>query len=141
MTFQSILVEATFCGNALLTVNTSTPYNAVYGRVPHILPSVDQLVHRGEGNLPAPGLIRHTQRLREIAVQAMVEGTARERLLRSENTRTTAPAKALDLSPGDEVDFFREPTTKDTSGWLGPAIVDDVTRKERGAISVRYLNR
>ena len=43
MPFHSILAEATFCGNALLAVNGSTPYNAVYGRVPNILPSIDQV--------------------------------------------------------------------------------------------------
>ena len=59
--FHSILSEATFCGNALLTINGSTPYNAVYGRVPANLPSVDQLNAPNEHQLPAPGLIAHTQ--------------------------------------------------------------------------------
>ena len=43
MPFESILAECVFCGNAMLTVNNSTPYNAVYGRVPHILPGIEQL--------------------------------------------------------------------------------------------------
>ena len=30
-------------GNTLRTINNSTPYTAVYGRVPAILPSIDQL--------------------------------------------------------------------------------------------------
>ena len=62
MPFHSILAEATFCGNALLAVNGSTPYNAVYGRVPNILPSIDQI------NPPDaerdPLLVRHSHRLR-----------------------------------------------------------------------------
>ena len=41
--FKYILSEAVFCGNALLAVNDSTPYNAVYGRVPRVLPSIDQI--------------------------------------------------------------------------------------------------
>ena len=41
--FESILAECVFCGNALLTVGGSTPYNALYGRVPHILPSIEQV--------------------------------------------------------------------------------------------------
>ena len=36
--FDLILSEAIFAGNAMLTVNGSTPYNAVYGRVPRMLP-------------------------------------------------------------------------------------------------------
>ena len=39
--FGQILSEAIFCGNALLTIRDSTPYNAVYGRVPRILPGID----------------------------------------------------------------------------------------------------
>ena len=35
----SILAEAVLSGKAMLTVNGSTPYNAVYGRVPSLLPS------------------------------------------------------------------------------------------------------
>ena len=40
--FECILSEAMFCGNALLTVGGSTPYNALYGRVPRVLPRFDQ---------------------------------------------------------------------------------------------------
>jgi hypothetical protein len=90
--FSSILAEAVFCGNALLTVNGSTPYNAVYGRVPRILPGLDQIERPDEQEAGIPGLIGHTHRLREISVQAMVEGSARVRLNRATNTRSTAQA-------------------------------------------------
>ena len=133
--------EATFCGNALLAISGSTPYNAVYGRVPAILPSVDQLVHPDENRLPAPGLISGTHRLREIAVQAMVEGTPKARLSRSKNGRTTISAETLNLKTGEEVDIFRKPTTKDASGWHGPAIVVDVNSAKRGVVSVRFHNK
>ena len=85
----------------------------MYGRVPAILPSVDQLVHPDENRLPAPGLISGTHRLREIAVQAMVEGTAKARLSRSENGRTTISAETLNFKTGEEVDVFgnRPPKT------------------------------
>ena len=36
------LAEAVFCGNALTTVNNMSPYNVVYGRVPHVLPNINQ---------------------------------------------------------------------------------------------------
>ena len=41
--FASILADAVFVGNALLSINGSTPYNAVCGRVPLILPGIDQI--------------------------------------------------------------------------------------------------
>jgi hypothetical protein len=95
--FETILAEAVFCGNAMLTVGGSTPYNAVYGRVPRILPSIDQVAAPDEGRQPEPGTIQHTHRLREISIQAMIEGSARARLVRAMNTRTTLPAQRLNL--------------------------------------------
>ena len=84
--FENILSEAVFCGNALLTVGGSSPYNALYGRVPRMLPSIDQLTVPGEVANTHPGLIAHTHRLREVSIQAMVEGSARARLGRPFNT-------------------------------------------------------
>ena len=89
MPFTSILSECVFCGNALLTVGGSTPYNALYGRVPHILPSINQLEdQRGGEGRPADSTmqtLRHVNRLREISAQAMIEGSARARLGRAMN--------------------------------------------------------
>ena len=45
--FDLILSEAIFAGNALLTVNGSTPYNSLYGRVPRILLGIDQIAAPG----------------------------------------------------------------------------------------------
>ena len=64
----------------MLAANDSTPYNAVRGRVPRVLPSINQVAPPGRGEAPDPGLIRHVHRLREISVQAMIEGSARARL-------------------------------------------------------------
>ena len=40
--FPYILAEATFCSNALLSVNNTTPYGALYGRVPNLLPDINR---------------------------------------------------------------------------------------------------
>jgi hypothetical protein len=66
--FTEILSQAVFCGNALTTVNTTTPYEAVYGRTPPMLPSQDQLTDPDESGRPLPGMIKHTFRLRELAI-------------------------------------------------------------------------
>jgi hypothetical protein len=136
--FSCTLAEAVFCGNALLSINGSSPYNSVYGRVPALLPGINQIDNPGEANAPSPGLIRHTHRLREISIQAMVEGSARARLGRAMNTRTTPSSQNLNLSVGDEVDFFRVQNSKDVSGWFGPADVVDVSRASRGIISIKH---
>ena len=141
MPFHAVLAESVFAGNALLTVNGSTPYNAVYGRVPRILPGIDQVDNPNSATEPAPGLVRHTHRLREVAVQAMIEGSARARLGRSTNTRTTMAAQQLDLKVGEEVDFYRTPNSKDASGWYGPAEVVDVSRTIRGIVSLKWQSR
>lgn len=41
--FDFILSEAIFAGHSILTVNGSTPYNAVYGGVPRMLLWIDQI--------------------------------------------------------------------------------------------------
>ena len=75
---ERIVSEAVFCGNALLTVNGTTPYNAVYGRVPHILPSIDQI--ETTATAPSGSFLRGVHLLREVSVSAMVEGSAKARL-------------------------------------------------------------
>ena len=55
------MAEAVFAGNALVTVNNTTLYNAVYGRVPSLLPNVNQTKGNGElsdpENMPLPGVL------------------------------------------------------------------------------------
>ena len=105
------------------------------------MPGISQIEEpSGSGNTQ-PNLLRHVHRLREISVQAIVEGSARARMNRAMNTRTTMPAERLDLKVGEEVDFFRQPDIKDTPGWQGPAIVADISRATRGVVTVRYQNR
>jgi len=141
--FKHRLTEAVFAGNALLTVNNSTPYNAVYGRVPKILPDINCPDAEHEEDVPKPGLIRHVHRLREIAVQAMIDGTAKARLGRAMHTRTLPAGEREGFQVGEEVDTYRAPGKfgqKDISGWHGPATIVDLTRVPRGIIAVRSNN-
>ena len=137
--FSSVLADAVFCGNAMLSINKSTPYAAVYGRVPQLLPSIDNITppdaHRD------PPLVRHADRLREISIQAMIEGTTRARLNRTTNTKTTPAGEKLDLKIGSEVDFFRPPGAKNVTGWYGPAKVVDASNIHRGVVTLRYQNQ
>jgi hypothetical protein len=136
--FPQRLSEAVFAGNALISVNRTTPYNAVYGRVPHILPDINSFEEDASGTLP--GVIRHSHRLREIAVQQMVEGTARERINRAMRTRTKDPAQA-EFSTGQPVDIYRPPNQKDLPGWFGPGTVTSLENAERGTITVEFKGR
>ena len=143
--FEFRLSEAVFAGNALVSVNNTTPYNAVYGRVPKLLPDIDQPnsddAPVDSQAVPDPGLLRHTHRLREVAVQQMVEGTARARLGRALKTKTLAAGEAENYRVGEEVDYYRPPNTKDVSGWTGPATITDLTHISHGTIGIRHQGK
>ena len=136
--FSRLLAEAVFAGNALISINSTTPYNAVYGRVPSILPDINHVSVTTTRD--APEIIRHANRLREISVSRMVEATAEQRIQRAMNTRTQSAAQELfDLN--DQVDFYRTPDNKDLPGWNGPARITDITDASRGIILVDYRGR
>ena len=136
--FPQMLSEAVFAGNALISINSSTPYNALYGRVPNILPDISHVPAIPNGDTPAN--IRHANRLREIAISRMVETTAQQRIERAMSTRTLATAQEqFDLD--DDVDFYRKPDQKDLPGWNGPAKVTDMSQANRGIIKVEFRGR
>ena len=103
------LGEATFAGNAMLTINDSTPYNAVYGRVPRLLPSINSLGSEISESSNMPGLIRDTHRLREVSVPCMIEGAAKARLDRALNARALPAGEREHYSVGEEVDYYLPP--------------------------------
>ena len=143
--FEYRLAEAVFAGNALVTVNNTTPYNAVYGRVPSLLPNMNQTNGNGEltdpESMPLPGVLRNSHRLREIAIQQMIEGTARARLGRALRTKSLAPGEAENYQINEEVDYYRPPTNKDTPGWTGPARITDLTQIQRGTIGINHQGK
>ena len=132
--FVRIVAEATFALNALTSVNGMSPYTAVLGRVPAMLPCDDTLLSDSTGSDAS----KHSFRLRELAVQAIAEGTARERMKRALHSQAKPSALSdLDYRVGEVVDYWREPVNKDVSGWRGPATITDLTRLEHGRIGIR----
>ena len=128
-----VLSDATYALNALTSVNGCSPYTAVLGRVPALLPPEDAVLSDGTPDVCS----RHTYRLREIAVQAIAEGTARDRMRRALKTQTKPAAEEMEYKVGQHVDWFREPSSKDASGWRGPGVIADLTRLEHGRVGVR----
>ena len=74
MEFPAVLAEAVFAGNAMLSINGYTPYQAVFGRTPQMLPGINQIDLPNENDHNRPGVIAGAHRLRELAIQHMVEG-------------------------------------------------------------------
>ena len=95
--FPHRLANCVFAGNALISVNGATPYNAVYGRQPSLLPALDS-------EMPG-GIHGYDQRVREISLQKMIEGAAAERLRRALNTKTLPSYKMMDFKVGMTVGF------------------------------------
>merc|ERR1711923_368509 len=72
--FAHVLADAVFSKNALLSIGEGTPYIALLGRVPQLLPQLEHIV--GTASMQDETGIdgsRHIHRLREITVSSMVE--------------------------------------------------------------------
>ena len=54
------------------------------------------------------------------------------------SSKTRLASEQLELQPGDLVDFWRRPATKDESGWRGPATV---TVAPGPPVTVRWQGR
>ena len=139
VTGKMLLAECIFAGNAMTSYNGATPFNARFGRQPALLPELCDL-----GETEAVGRQAHggrdLQRIRELAIQKVVESTAQARIKRAARAQTTASGEALDYSPGDLVDFHRPPTTKDVSGWHGPAKIV-ASHPARGLVDIAWKGR
>ena len=111
--------------NLMVRIDGYSPYVALFGRSTPLLAEFEpasecQIDDSGAG---LPGISRHHHRLRELAVESMIELTARKRLRRAAKSKIRVVAEQLELASGDLVDFSRAPATKDESGWHGPATV------------------
>ena len=160
--FDSLLANAIFAGNSLTHVGGVTPYNVVLGRQPAMLPPLeidDDTEQAGGGpeassepagsggaaegaSSVAAGSSGETQpsrrqwRIREIALQRMIEATSIARVNRALRTRTVNSGEGR-YRVSDLVEVHRPPSSKDDSGWFGPATVTDVN-PAKGQITVRY---
>lgn len=128
-----VLAEAVYAGNALTSIRGVSPYTAVLGRVPPLLPDALAITDDTDVHTTA----QHTHRLREIAIQCIVEASAQDRLKRASNTITKPAAEEFGYRLGEQVEYWRAPLSKDVSGWRGPATVCDLSRLEHGRIGIR----
>ena len=97
------------------TYGNATPYNAVYGRQPSMLPPI-----ASEAGDSADG--RKEQRIRQAALSSMTQVNAMSLTNRALNSKTYVDGAKL-YKPGDLVDYHRPPSDKDSSGWHGPVPV------------------
>ena len=135
-----ILAECFLAKNCLLTVAGHTPDRALYGRDPPGLaefePTSETQLDDASGGVP--GYSRHHLRVREIADGVGIQEAAQLRLERALASKTRLASEQLELSQGDLVDFYRQPATKDESGWRGPA---EVFETPDPSIVIRWQGR
>ena len=134
-----IVLECAFAKNAMIKVAGYTPFQAKEGTTPAILsefePQSETVLDDMAGGVP--GYSRGHLRLREVATSAMVELVAQQRIKRASESKTRIATQQLQLEPGDLVDFWRRPDTKDESGWRGPATLVDT----RQPVTIRWQDR
>ena len=136
MPFARVLSESTFVINTITSIGGVSPYVAVFGRSPALLPELGPRdVLNDDRNDECP--IQHSTRIRELAIQTITEQTARERLRIASRTPTRPAGEEMSFGIGDSVEYYREPSHKDISGWRGPAVITDLTRLEHGRIGIR----
>ena len=135
------LAEAVLAKNALLSVGNESPYKALYGRVPNMLPQLTDrpglsALDDAEGEMT--GIDRHVHTVREVAVQSMVQATAQQRATLALKSKARLSIEELELKTGDLVEFWRTPSHKDTPGWKGPARVTDLSQTEHGTVGTSW---
>ena len=68
----------------------------------------------------------------------MVEETARMRVTGAMKTRSMPSVQAMEYKIGDQVELYRDPKSKDASGWHGPGTICDMSAYRKGSIGVRW---
>jgi hypothetical protein len=136
-----IIAECFWAKNSMLRVHGQSPYAALFGRTPPLLQELEaptlSATEDGKGGENS----RHIVRMREISLQSIVEGTARERLKRASKTQTRVTGQLAGLQNGDLVDVFRTPSSKDNIGWRGPCEVISVANLGDGYVDCRWGGR
>ena len=139
---EQILDESFLACNCLLSVHGTTPYTARFGRVPNLLRDLHgETSGTGLDDISGGAASRHIHSLRELSLKMIIQGHAEERLRIASSTRTRPAIQTLDLHPGDQVEFYRDPPSKDVTGWRGPATVVSLDRADEGIVEVRWQSR
>jgi hypothetical protein len=140
--FNCILAEAVLAKNMLLSTGQGSPYMSLYGRLPKLLPQIEDVTgaSRLSDDVSHEGQM-HIKRCREVSVGSAIKAMAEYRATMAHKSRTPLTGEQLDLKNGDDVEIYRQPPTKDRPGWVGPAKVTDISELDHGRVTVRWQGR
>ena len=142
VTSKQILDESLLACNCLLSVHGTSPYEALFGRVPSLLRDLhSNNAATALDDISGGATSRHIHSLRELSLKTIVQGHANERLRIAANTKTRPAVQTLNLKPGDLVEFYRDPQSKDVTGWRGPGTVVSLDRADEGVVELRWRSR
>lgn len=148
-TFEICLATVTFMHNSLIVIGKSTPYQALLGRQPAMLPPLaGGMVKHDMSLAPESRIInelsgagqRHIARVREIAAAQIIESTALSRMTQADKGKTVPALERHENEVGDLVDIWFEPQHKEAPGWRGPAKVENVNDDAK-SIAVSFQGR
>ena len=134
--------EATMCSNSCLVYDTYTPNQAVLGYEPRDLYSMDNtaLSAYKDARSTKPDSIETAIRMRLLAKESIIQSVIEHRIAESANTKVQqySPEEVAKLTPGSKVDIFREPESKETSSWKGPAdLIHTIPREGKAVVQWR----
>ena len=117
--------EACMCSNSVLVYGSYTPNQAVLGFEPQDTYTIDDdaLCKYKDARSTKPDAIETAVRMRLLAKDAIIQSVIEHRISESANSKVQqyTPEQISQLKPGTRVDIFREPESKEISGWKGPA--------------------
>ena len=118
ITLDMMLGAAEFAGNCLTAVHGTTPFHRMFGRQPAMLPprAADESCVGPDGSTTES----QRQWARHLALTTIIQQTAIDKVVRTDSATTRADHE---VTVGHLVDYFRPPSSKDTTGWKGPVKV------------------
>ena len=127
----------------MLEIGGVHPITAVLGNQPSILPDFENtsLSVRDDVLGDENAADRSSVRLREIAVKCMAEAIAQSRIAIADSTQTRRDGREFEYKTGDLVDFHRKPEgihAKYRPGWIGPAVICDLSSLPERIIGVKW---
>eukprot|EP00959_Pyramimonas_sp_CCMP1952_P274282 5733147-Pyramimonas_sp.AAC.1 len=117
LVFTRLLHEALFAASAFTFYCEVSPYNALFGRQPAMLPDLPVLDHE---QLTETSDHSRGQTMRRVCVEAITQATALAKTNRALRTKAIISGQH-NYDEGDFVDYHRPTTTKDDwGGCNGP---------------------
>jgi len=120
--YPELAAESAMSHNLMLDYAGGTPQTAATGQHPRELYDLesDSLSTISGALEPRPDVVERALRLRLMAKQAVLTSVVQDRLAQAAKTRIQKHPQEL-LRVGMIVDIWKEPGSKSSSGWRGPA--------------------